>query len=362
MSGKAAASVTLTLLLLTPAVWAAVVSAPSYSLSVSVTPGEGLVGESFTTSVRITVDGLQAGTAYATMWTRDPNGVERYYDQSPQWTYADVPVDYRTAWTLTADKPGTWTSCVRLVFDGDAPDGDGYQEITRCSSFEVSDPGGGGEGGGGTTKKPTRITIAANPSTVSPGEQFSVSGGLFDDSQADWWNYPIAGARITVTFNGQTETAVTSVSGGWSVVFTAPAGEGTYTVTASFSGDSQYAGSSRSATVRVQKAPKRSCAIEVIFPEKVHVGDTIEITVVLRDASTHQEIRGKTVTLYIDAESHQVKSGSTFTIQATYTGTIDIGARFEGDDQYDGAYYPGGLIEVWTRPTITITYVGGGEG
>ena len=363
MRGEAVASAALMLLLLTPAVWRTVNSSPSYSISISVTPEGGSVGDSFTTSVRVTVHGLQAGTAYVTLWTRDPGGAERYYRQSPQWTYADMPVDYRTAWTLTSDKAGTWTSCVSLVFDGEAPDGSGYQEITRCVYFEASDSGGGGGGDDPPPgKKPTKLTIAVNPDRVPPSQTFSVGGGLFDASQSDWWNYPIAGATITVTFNGQTKTATTSSSGGWSVVFTAPSQEGTYTVRASFAGNSQYDGTSASATVRVQRPSKKNCIIELIYPEKVHVGDFVNITVVLRDAETHQEIGGRPVILYVDADSHEIESGSTFTIRAEYPGTIDVGARFEGDEQYDAAYDPGGLIEIWTRPSIEITHVGrGGE-
>ncbi len=319
------------------------------------------MGESFTTSVRIVIDGLQQGdAAHSIMWTWDPGGVEKYSDHSPYWTDADAPVDYETTWTVTADSPGTWTSCVTLVLEHATSDGVERDEITRCSTFEVSEQGGGG-GGGGTAKRPTRITIRVNPDKVSPGEQFSVSGGLFDDSQSDWWNHPIAGARIRVVFKGQTKTATTSASGEWSVVFTAPAQEGTYGVRASFAGDSQYDGTSASGTVRVQRQSKKNCTIELIFPRRVRVGDVVNVTVVLRDAETHREIRGKVVTLYIEAESHRVESGSTFTIQAKYTGTIDVGARFEGDEEYNGAYDPGGLIEVWTRPEITITYVGCGE-
>ncbi|MDK2464132.1 MAG: carboxypeptidase regulatory-like domain-containing protein [Candidatus Korarchaeota archaeon] len=366
MRREAVASAALMLFLFTPTVWRTVNSSPSYSVSISVTPEGGSVGDSFTTSVRVTVDGLQAGTAYAVFTATDPDGRERYYRQSPQWTYADMPVDYRTAWTLTVDKAGTWTSCVSLVFDGEAPDGSGYQDIIRCVYFEASDSDdGGGEGGGGgnppPSKKPTKLTIAANPSTVESGKTFSVGGGLFDASQSDWWNYPIAGATITVTFNGRTRTTTTRSDGGWSVVFTAPTQEGTYAVRASFAGNSQYDRTSASATVRVQRPSKRDCIVELIYPEKVHVGDIVNITVVLRDAETHQEIKGKVVTLYIEADSHQIESGSSFTIQAEYPGTIDVGARFEGDSEYNGAYDPGGLIEVWTRPRITITYVGCGE-
>ncbi len=325
------------------------------------------MGDSFIASASISVSGVQTGTVYAVFRTTDPDGNERYYDISPQWTPGDMPISCTKSWSVTADKVGTWTSCVSLVFDGDAPNGGGYQKITRCASFTVSDSGGGGgsDGGGGgsgdnppPSKKPTKLTIAANPSTVEPGQTFSVGGGLFDASQSDWWNYPIAGATITVTFNGQMKTATTSSNGGWSVVFTAPTQEGTYTVRASFAGNSQYEGTSASATVRVQKPSKKNCIIELIYPEKVHVGDIVNITVVLKDAETHQEIKGKIVTLYIEADSHQIESGASFTILAKYPGTIDVGARFEGDSEYNGAYEPGGLIEVWTRPKITITHVG----
>ncbi|HDM91780.1 MAG TPA: carboxypeptidase regulatory-like domain-containing protein [Candidatus Korarchaeota archaeon] len=338
-------------------------AAPTYSISISASPSSGNVGDSFTTSVSISISGMQTGTAYAVFTTTDPDGKERYYDISPQWTAADMPVSYTRSWTITADKAGTWISCVSLVFDGDAPNGGGYQKITRCASFTVSDSGGGSGGGGGgdnppPSKKPTKLTIAVNPSTVEPGKTFSVSGGLFDSSQSDWWNYPIAGATITVTFNGQTKTATTASNGGWSVVFKAPSQEGTYTVRASFAGNPQYEGTSASATVRVRRPSKRDCIIELIYPGKVHVGDVVNITVILRDAETHQEIKGKMVTLYIEADSHQVESGSTFAIQAKYLGTIDVGARFEGDSEYNGAYNPGGLIEVWTRPSIQITHVG----
>lgn len=363
MRGEAVASAALMLLLLTPAVWRTVNSSPSYSILISVTPEGGSVGDSFTTSVRVTVDDLQAGTAYVTLWTRDPGRAERYYRQSPQWTYADMPVDYRTAWTLTADKAGTWTSCVSLVFDGEAPDGSGYQEITRCVYFEASDSGSGGGGDDPSPgKKPTKLTIAVNPDRVPPRQTFSVSGGLFDLSQNDWWNHPISGAKVAVTFNGQTKVATTVPNGGWSVVFTTPAREGTYSVRASFAGDSLYEGATATSTVRVERPSRRGCLIELIYPEKVRVGDFVNITVILRDAETHQEVRGRPVILYVDADSHEIESGSTFTIRAEYPGTIDVGARFEGDEQYDEAYYPGGLIEIWTRPSIEITYVGrGGE-
>jgi len=368
MSGRSRAAVVLAVLAAVP-LWAAA-SSPSYSLGVTVSPSEVEVGGSITTSVSITVDGLESGTVYATMWTRDPGGRERYYDQSPQWTHADVPVSYRNSWTLRADRPGTWTSCVRLVFDGDAPDGSGYQAITRCASTEVSsgdlggsgsdsDYGGGGSGASGRTA--TRLTAAASPNPVEPGEQFTVMGGLFEADQADWWNHPIGGASVRVSFGGRTSAATTSADGGWGVSFTAPSEEGTYTLTVSFSGDSSHSPSLERITVRVRRSPpRRSCSLELRFPARVHVGDTIELTVVLRDSATGQEIRGRPVTLYLDANDVRVESGSTFTVQAVRAGTIDVGARFPGDDLYKEAYAPGGLIEVWTRPEITIVKIGAG--
>jgi len=107
-----------------------------------------------------------------------------------------------------------------------------------------------------------------------------------------------------------------------------------------------------SITVNNQIVP----VLELEFPEKVYVGDSISIAVRLMHEG--QCISGLEVRVYVDNDVHICNSGESITIMATRTGTIDVSAEFEGNDHYEPAHNGGGLIEVWTRPTITIEYVG----
>ncbi|RLG49407.1 MAG: hypothetical protein DRO00_10000 [Thermoproteota archaeon] len=90
------------------------------------------------------------------------------------------------------------------------------------------------------------------------------------------------------------------------------------------------------------------------FPKKVHVGDTIRI--VARLICNKTQISGK-IRLFVDQGEHIVESGEAISLQATSTGTIDVSACYDGDEAHEPSKNGGGLIEVWTKPTIKVEKV-----
>jgi len=90
------------------------------------------------------------------------------------------------------------------------------------------------------------------------------------------------------------------------------------------------------------------------FPRKVHVGDTVTITA--RLICNNSQIPGK-IRLFVDQAAYSLDSGETLTIKAKSTGTIDISARYDGDEAHEPSQNGGGLIEVWTKPRIEVDWV-----
>jgi len=140
-----------------------------------------------------------------------------------------------------------------------------------------------------------------------------------------------------------------------------PTKAGTFTITAILEEEkrspvfgkywSEVASDSYTITVNV----KLTTQLVLEFPKKVYVGDAINITVKLLCGGL--ELKGISCKLYVDQSVHNILSGGTFTIKATRTGTIDVSAKFEGDEAHKPSQNGGGLIEVWTKPKIEVDEV-----
>ncbi len=115
-----------------------------------------------------------------------------------------------------------------------------FMQITGIGSSNGS---GGGSGGGTLTT--TTLTASLNPTTLTLGQPVTTSGTLMAGTTG------VSGAIVTVTYvlNGatvQTDTATTGTGGAYTDSYTPNAG-GSWSVTASYAGDSTYALSSSSA-------------------------------------------------------------------------------------------------------------------
>lgn len=95
---------------------------------------------------------------------------------------------------------------------------------------------------------------------------------------------------------------------------------------------------------------RRAVMLILEYPKRVHVGDTINITVKLMCGD--KELQGKQIRVFVDEGEFSVSSGQTILILAKRPGTIDVSALFEGDQEYSSTKNGGGLIEVWTKPVL----------
>lgn len=268
------------------------------------------------------------------VYLRDPSG-----STLATWPGDSVPGSY----TLPSDaQTGTWRVAVDQVLNVD----------TRGDSFSVT------SGGGSGTSSWIRIR-SVYPKSPYEGQALTVKV-----------RYNYAGTetykRVRLLAFGQ-ELIKSAYDGKNEASFSlTPTKPGTFTINAVLEERkfnpvvgyywSQVASDSYMITV----SAKMETQLILEFPKKVHVGDLINITVRLMRGGS--ELDGKACKLYVDQGVHDVLSGQTFTIMAKRTGTIDVSAEFGGDEAHKPSKNGGGLIEVWTKPTIEITSVSCGGG
>jgi hypothetical protein len=96
----------------------------------------------------------------------------------------------------------------------------------------------------------TKLTYKGATKAAPGGVTITLSATLKTASMA--MAMAIAGEIVTFTLNGVTLSATTNSSGVASVVTTAPATAGIYTIEVTFAGDATYSGASDSATLRVR--------------------------------------------------------------------------------------------------------------
>ena len=442
----------------------------SYTISISVSPTSGNVGDSFTVTASVSISGMETGTAYVILKTVAPDGSYAYYANSAwsaddggvppyrQWVPDDMPVSQSYSWTVTANQEGSYVSSITIVIDGDAPGG--HLEDSKSATFTATSSGGGGgsnvwidvsvspssvQQGGSVTitvttsdylpPNPQIVTSVYPPGSSSPAASYSGKGtftfnvpsnaqtgtwtvkGVIKDSSGNavaqdqatfsvtssggsdppttqswirikgvnpsspyegqettfYVRYNYAGdeihkrVRLVISHGANTELMKSAQAGKHDVSFTfTPETSGTYYIYANLEErrwdpvNGYYWSSVASDSYTLLVNAKMDTELILNFPSKVHVGDTISITVKLMCGGS--ELNGKTCKLYIDQGEHTVQSGSTFQILAERTGTIDVSAEFEGDEAHKPSQNGGGLIEVWTRPTIEITSISCSKG
>ena len=174
----------------------------TYSISISVNPSSGEVGDSFTVRASVTISGLSSGTAYVVMKTVAPDGSYSYYASSAQdvppyrqWVSNDMPVSMTYTWTVTAEEEGTYTSTIEIIIDGDASGG--LLKDSRSAFFEASS--GPSQDGGS-------VNVSVNPSNVKRGESVSISvvtqGFLPPNPRIYTYVYPPGASNPVQTYSG----------------------------------------------------------------------------------------------------------------------------------------------------------------
>ena len=199
----------------------------------------------------------------------------------------------------------------KAVYDGDST----HTDVTSSTvSVTVSD-----------MPAPT-ITLGASSSTITVGNNVTLSGAL------KYNNVALSNYSIKI-YNGNTlvDTVSTNNSGNYSKTVTG-LGVGTYSFTAVFEGDSTYAGVTSTA-VSVSVTKITSTISISSSSSSVTVGNTFTISGTLSAGS------GCSVKLYEDEtllDTLTTGSGGAFskTITASYAGTYDYWAKFDGDSTH----------------------------
>lgn len=238
---------------------------------------------------------------------------------------------------------------------------EGYGYLLDASVSMVNCTGTGNKGGLTNLVTPptpepqpvaSKVTLTMAASSVEVGKTMTANGVLTGSSA-------IAGASISVkittpdgaTVNPTQGATVITDSAGKFVMSYVPTKVGTYTFTAAFAGNSQYTGSSASATCNAVAAPapepvatkvtlalsatsvetgKTMTANGVLTGSTGIAGATVTVKVTLPDGTVVDPVQGATVT---------TDSAGKFTVTyvPTKVGTYKITATYAGNSQYSGS-------------------------
>ena len=259
---------------------------------------------------------------------------------------------------VTSTQPGTPTGTVFFI-DGTTTIGTGFLDATARASFTTSALGGGTHAitavyssdtkfvsstspaisqvvtGGSTSPTSTRLASSPNPSTVGASVTFTATVS----SQT-------AGTVTgTVTFfDGSAQLGAGMISNGVATFSTSSLTQGTHSITAQYGGDSNFAGSTSSATSQVVNASTKPATVTAIAsslnPSTVGQSVTFTATVTSQTAGT---ITG-TVNFFDGAT--QIGTGTLTSGAATIStssltqGTHSITAQYGGGTTYAGSTSP----------------------
>jgi hypothetical protein len=178
----------------------------------------------FASPVTLSISGLPAGVSVIWEATVVDMAPGRFSSTSFTLKCGPSAVDGRYTATVTAEGRGiTHTAQLGIVISETAPP-DQYH--------------------GGLT---SYLSIKASPSTVEPGGRVKLSGRLTGPSGEG-----VSGRSITLNSDFWMQTVSTDQSGGFSTTLTAPEGEGSYIIRATFQGDDLYSPSSISVILVVK--------------------------------------------------------------------------------------------------------------
>ncbi len=170
----------------------------------------------------------------------------------------------------------------------------------------------------------------------------------------------------TVLSTINTTAASAFLGSGYSASIPAASASGTYTLTASFAGDTNYNASTVTSSVTVSPAVAIATSLTLKTPTSATVGTPYTATVILTPASVSNPSPTGTVTLTSTVNgtttpvtsftAAQALSGVSYMVPANASGTVVLTAAYAGDTNYAAASPAINSITVQTIPTsITLT-------
>ncbi|MDE3189342.1 MAG: Ig-like domain repeat protein [Acidobacteriota bacterium] len=240
---------------------------------------------------------------------------------------------------------------VRAQYLGDT--GANILGSTGDSSVSVSAPPPGATG---TVASPTETTYVGD-TEAAYGSTANLTGHLAMGNGS-----PLSGEPLTLTLGGQScTTAPTTGTGNASCAVVVAQPPGSYTATATFSGDTNWAASSGSGPFTVDRG-----TTSLVYDGAVTAayGANAVLSATLTDAGAHP-IAGESVHLVMDGLSCDAVTGTDGRASCTVVvlrppTTYPVSASFAGDSTYSGSG-ASSTFTVTSVPTVT-TYTGATSG
>ena len=181
------------------------------------------------------------------------------------------------------------------------------------------------------SKKPTALTAADKSLLVTATK----SGVNYNIVLKDNSGNVLASKKVTITFNGKTSTVSTNSKGQITYKIVATKA-GTYKLSVKFAGDDNYASSTKTATIKVNKEATKLTAAKKTYKAKVK---TKKYTVTLKD-SKGKAIKGLKVTLKVKGKTYKAstnaKGKATFKIKnLKKKGKYTAKVNFAGNNLYN---------------------------
>ena len=325
-----------------------VIAKASYTISISVSPSSGDVGDSFTVTASVSISGLDSGTAYVVMKTIAPDGSYSYYASSAQnappyrqWVPDDMPVSMTYSWTVTADKEGIYTSVIEITIDGDVAGG--FLKDSRSATFEASSP---------TSPPSGSIDVSVSPISVQKGESVTISvktdGYLPPNPSVYTYVYPPSSSDPIRTYAGTGTFTFTVPSDG-------PAG--TWRISGVIKDQSNNIFASDTETFTVIDSTSSSSSHQTTSlpsiwvtatPNPADLGETVLIEVHYR-YDWNEYCLPNPIQIKIGS-SDWVNSAGKFEFTPTFSGTISIGVR----GYFDRRDLPGSDFGTWVSNSTTL--------
>ncbi|MBI4345534.1 MAG: DUF2341 domain-containing protein, partial [Elusimicrobia bacterium] len=209
--------------------------------------------------------------------------------------------------------------------------------LTGSTTYSITVNGdptyAGGSATGTVTVNTFETGLAVSASTVSvSGGVFTASATLTKVLDAS----PLNGKSVIFTFLGVNKLGTTQPDGMATVTYDAPSSSGTFIMSASFAGDSEYGAASGNGSVRVNPLPVNLAAGP---PTSALANEVFYATATLTRASDSAGISDRTITFTFQGltklEGTDGTGKSTSTLIGASTGTWFYTATFSGDAQYE---------------------------
>jgi len=264
-----------------------------------------------TTSLSAAPPALQIGQSadFTATVTPDPSGGTMTFSDGELVLCAGVPVTSGTATCDTAALPAG-TDAVTATYSGDAD----YTGSAVSTAVQVA------------PLPPTTTTVSAAPTTISFGQSDVLTATVSPTPD---------GGTVTFSDGGGALCSAAALSSGQATCTTAALPVGSDMVTATYSGDADYAGSSGTTTVVV--SPLATTTAASVTPSSAQVGQPVTVT-----ATVSPTPDGGTVT-FSDGGGALCSAAALSSGQATCTtaalpvGSDMVTATYSGDADYAGS-------------------------